>query len=96
MSGLAPKKPSRGRRASQVPSENSRVKAPPPQMLKAATYLMSLWSWMPSIREIRLLPPRPNRLPSAVSRLNQGDTRDTAATMAGSPSCPTKKVSARL
>ena len=50
----------------------------------------------PSIREIRLLPPKPNKLPKAVRRLNQGDTRDTAATIPGSPICPMKKVSARL
>ena len=33
---------------------------------------MFLWFCAPIIREIRLLPPRPNRFPSAVSRLNQG------------------------
>ena len=68
----------------------------PPQMLKAATPLMSRWFPPPSIREIKLLPPMPNRFPSAVSRLNQGDTKETAATILGSPICPIKKVSARL
>src|SRR5699024_9694867 len=64
-----------------VRRENARVTVPPPHMLKADTFLMSLWLFLPSILEIRLPPPNPKRFPRAVSRLNQGETRDTAATI---------------
>ena len=85
-----------GVRARYVRTEKTSVSTAPPQMLNAETNLTSSPRFSPSRREIRLLPPMPNRLPSAVSRLNHGNTSDTAATIYGLPICPIKNVSARL
>lgn len=96
MSALAPRKFSSGRENITDKTEKASVVTAPPQKPKAETYLLFSRSPAPIWREIRLLAPMPNRLPSAVSRLNQGETTVTAATMLGLPIWPTKNVSPRL
>ena len=81
VSGLAPRKFRMVTWAAQVMREKHRVTTAPPQMEKTDTYLTRSSCFIPRSLEIRLLAPRPKRFPSAVSRLNQGDTRETAATM---------------
>ena len=55
----------------------------------------TLW-WLFSPTEIIALPPMPNMLANAISRIKIGLVRLTAATCRASPVCPTKKVSAML
>jgi len=54
------------------------------------------WLFSPSATEIIALPPMPNMLANAISRMKIGLVRLTAATCRASPVCPTKKVSAML
>ena len=68
-SSSAPRKHSTGVRNIYVSAVKSSVAAIPPQSAKDETYLTSPSSFEPSIRDMRLPPPRPKRLPSAVSRL---------------------------
>ena len=82
-SSSAPRKRRTGSRKMYVRTEKRSVAAIPPQSAKDETYLTSPSSFEPSMREMRLPPPRPKRFPSAVSRLKYGLTSETPADMAG-------------
>ena len=67
-----------------------------PQKLKLLIFFTRSYSRAPREREMKALPPTPNRLPTAIRIMKIGVAMDTAFIWYGSWVCPTKTVSTIL
>jgi hypothetical protein len=96
VASLAPRRDRSGSINTRTKKPRIRAAQTLPQKLNDAALLASWYFFAPSIRDIRLPPPIPKRFAITVRVIKAGNPRETAATIFGSPSCPTKKMSARL